>query len=144
MSIYFFVYAGYMRQQSRHLPAFLLLELFVAPQHGGALLQQLNTRMPELNADSGALYRALTQMEKAGEVVSQWDTSIPGPARRIYSIAPAGVAKLRDWEKDIAQRYSMLGKFLQECRRLLGEPAAVEVSPKKRPRLERGRSVGKA
>lgn len=107
-----------MRQQSRHLPAFILLELLTSPCHGGALQSHLNLRLPGLNADSGAVYRTLLKMEQEGEVESRWDTSQPGPAKRIYSITLAGEQRLRDWEREIVRRRLILDHFLHEYQRL--------------------------
>jgi DNA-binding PadR family transcriptional regulator len=109
-----------MRQQSRHLPAFILLELVSAPRHGGALQTYLNAQLPGLNADSGAVYRALLRMEQDGEIVSVWDTSKPGPARRIYTITSVGRARLEEWKQEIEQRRGLLDHFLQEHSRLVG------------------------
>ena len=114
----FSVMMGIMRQQSRHLPAFILLELLSAPQHGGALQTSLNGRLPGLNADSGAVYRALTKLEKNGEVTSEWDTSDRGPARHVYQITQLGIESLKEWEKDISCRRGILDHFLLEYHRL--------------------------
>jgi PadR family transcriptional regulator len=40
----------------------------------------------------GTVYRTLRQMEKNGDVASTWETTKPGPARRMYSITDAGEA----------------------------------------------------
>ena len=102
-----------MRQQSRHLPAFILLHLAGGPSHGGALQTELNSVLPGLKADSGAVYRALLRMEEEGEVKSRWDSSIPGPARRIYSITGAGFKRLEEWKSDIEIRRGILDYFLE-------------------------------
>jgi DNA-binding PadR family transcriptional regulator len=107
-----------MRQQSRHLPAFILLELVAAPQHGGALQTGLNARLPGLNADSGAVYRALQRMEQDGEIESRWDTSNPGPARRIYTVTSLGLVRLAEWKEDISRRRAILDHFLREYGKL--------------------------
>lgn len=112
-----------MRQQSRHLPAFILLELLSAPQHGGALQTALNGRMPGLNADSGAVYRALGKLEEGGEVTSEWDTSERGPAKHVYQITAKGIESLKEWEKDIARRRGILDHFLTEYHRLVKPPS---------------------
>ena len=109
-----------MRQQSRHLPAFILLELLTGPCHGGALQSSLNLRLPGLNADSGAVYRTLLRLEQDGEVESKWDTSQSGPARRVYSITEVGEGRLREWEKEIVRRRMILDHFLNEFERLMG------------------------
>jgi PadR family transcriptional regulator, regulatory protein PadR len=106
-----------MRHQSRHLPAFILLELLSGARHGGALQSSLNERLPDLNADSGAVYRALNKMEEDGEVSSKWDTTMRGPARHIYKITERGAARLEEGEKDISRRHAILSHFLKEYRR---------------------------
>ncbi len=47
--------------------------------------------------DGSGIYRFLKTMESKGLVVSAWDTSQPGPARRTYQITPAGECCLRTW-----------------------------------------------
>ncbi|MGO9546744.1 MAG: PadR family transcriptional regulator [Rhodomicrobium sp.] len=106
------------RQQSRHLPAFVLLMLAEAPRHGGALHSALNGRLPALKADSAAVYRTLQQLEKAGEVSSQWDTSGTGPAIRVYELTAAGWKKLEFWLEDIKGRLESLQYFVTEYARL--------------------------
>lgn len=99
------------RQQSRHLPAFILLALADCPAHGGALMSGLNARFPALKADTAAVYRALQQLEKNGELVSRWDTSGKGPAIRIYSVSVDGLAALEAWKQDIDARIALLHDF---------------------------------
>src|SRR5262245_7842828 len=45
----------------------------------------------------GTFYRILRQMEKDGMVSSTWDTSVAGPARRVYSITQVGETYLKCW-----------------------------------------------
>ncbi len=92
------------RRQSRHLPAFILLLLAENPMHGGALQSALKARLPALKADSAAVYRTLQQLEKDGELQSEWNTSGSGPAIRIYRLTPAGWRKLEFWLEDIKSR----------------------------------------
>jgi DNA-binding PadR family transcriptional regulator len=106
------------RQQSRHLPAFILLLLAETPAHGGALMAALNARFPALKADTAAVYRALQQMEKNGELHSKWDTSGKGPAIRVYQLSKAGREKLVFWRQDIQERISGLQEFLRAYDRL--------------------------
>jgi PadR family transcriptional regulator, regulatory protein PadR len=44
-------------------------------------------------ADRGFVYRTLRAMEAEGLVASAWDPSPSGPARRTYTVTPAG----RNW-----------------------------------------------
>ncbi|MGO8951981.1 MAG: PadR family transcriptional regulator [Rhodomicrobium sp.] len=114
---------NFSRQQSRHLAAFVLLMLAEAPRHGGALQTALNSRLPALRADSAAVYRTLQQLEKAGELHSDWDTSGSGPAIRVYRITPAGWKKLESWLEDIKSRLESLQYFVREYARLVGDGA---------------------
>ena len=92
------------RRQSRHLPAFVLLLLAETPMHGGALQTALNARLPALKADLAAVYRTLQQLEKDGEVLSEWNVAGAGPAIRVYRLTPAGWQKLEFWREDIQRR----------------------------------------
>lgn len=69
-------------------------------------------------ADTGAVYRALQQLELDGEVESNWDTSIPGPARKIYKLTPVGWEKLDHWKEDIELRLKNLTFFLTTYKRV--------------------------
>jgi len=106
------------RQQSRHLPAFVLLLLAENPMHGGALQSALKARLPALKADSAAVYRTLQQLEKDGELQSEWNTSGSGPAIRIYQLTTAGWRKLEFWLEDIKGRLDSLQYFVAAYARL--------------------------
>ena len=101
-----------LRQQSRHLPAFILLLLTETPLHGGALQSALIEKFQVLKADSGSVYRTLQQLEEHNEVVSEWDTSGKGPAVRIYKLTKGGWDKLDLWKIDIQERIKSLEIFL--------------------------------
>ena len=58
--------------------------------HGGALQAALNVRVPSLRADSAAIYRALKQLEKDGDLEAEWDMSSGGPAICVYRLKPHG------------------------------------------------------
>ncbi len=107
-----------LRQQSRHLPAFILLLLTETPLHGGALQSALKEKFPILKADSASVYRTLQQLEKNSEVVSEWDTSGKGPAIRIYKLTKAGGDKLDFWKIDIQERIKNLEIFLSSYKRV--------------------------
>src|SRR5437763_1760623 len=75
----------------------LLLPLREQPAHGDDLLE----RLPELTGseplDMGNLYRLLRGLESEELVSSEWDSSSPGPAKRRYTITPAGEQLLDHW-----------------------------------------------
>jgi PadR family transcriptional regulator, regulatory protein PadR len=106
------------RQQSRFLPAFVLLLLAEAPMHGGALQGALRERVPDIKADSAAVYRTLQQLEKTGELRSKWDTRGSGPAIRIYELTAAGWKKLDAWYEDVSCRLRNLQYFVDGHARL--------------------------
>jgi DNA-binding PadR family transcriptional regulator len=106
------------RRQTRHLPAFVLLALAQAPRHGGALHAALQERLPGLKVDTAAVYRTLQALEAEGELAAAWDTSIPGPARKVYSLTPLGRQRLAAWRDDIKMRLDLLTQFLDAYDRL--------------------------
>lgn len=109
------------RQQYRHLPAFILLVLAQGEAHGGAIYSALNDNLPLFQADTGAIYRTLQQMEKEGAVTSVWNITESGPARKIYRITPAGWNKLDSWKHDIELRRANLNYFLTTYEKLKGQ-----------------------
>jgi PadR family transcriptional regulator, regulatory protein PadR len=68
----------------------------------------------------GTLYRVLRQMEKDGMVISTWDTSVGGPARRMYSITQAGEAYLKLWADSLDQYQTLVDTLV---RLYTGQPA---------------------
>lgn len=105
-------------QQYRHLEAFILLVLAEGEVHGGAIHTVLAERLPVFKADTGAVYRALQQLEQKGEVLFAWDTAERGPAKKIYRITPVGWERLEFWKQDIEQRLSNLNYFISAYEQL--------------------------
>lgn len=99
-------------QQYRHLEAFILMVLAEGEIHGGAIHAALTERLPVFKADTGAVYRALQQLEQKGEVSFTWDMGMRGPARKIYQITSAGWEKLEFWKDDIEMRLRNLNYFI--------------------------------
>lgn len=75
------------RKPLRTVLLFLLAE---EPGHGYALISRLQP-MGFNPASPARLYRALGWLEQRGFIQAHWDTTGPGPARRIYRIALKGV-----------------------------------------------------
>ncbi|MGI8535504.1 MAG: PadR family transcriptional regulator [Mycobacteriales bacterium] len=86
----------------------LLLLLAEGTSHGYELLDQV-AGLGLTRADPGGLYRCLRAMEEEGLVLSAWEPSTSGPARRTYSLTPDG----RDW-------LHALSGSLAEVSRVLG------------------------
>ena len=92
-------------------PALLLL-LSERAGHGYDLLDRLAELIPE-RIDMGNLYRLLRGMEAHGLVTSEWDSSLPGPAKRTYAITDAGRELLRAWAKALRQTQKVVNDFIE-------------------------------
>lgn len=71
------------------LPSAILDCVEDAPLHGYAIGQALGARgfgVPR----GGSLYPALARLEESGSIVAEWVPGPSGPARRQYTLTPAG------------------------------------------------------
>ncbi len=93
-------------------PALLML-LRERPAHGYELLDALAELHPGERVDMGNLYRALRALEEDGLVASEWDAEAPGPAKRVYSLAPAGERVLADWAAALVRARDRIDGFLR-------------------------------
>lgn len=93
-------------------PAVLLL-LAERPTHGYELLEQLPELIGVERVDIGNLYRFLRGLEREGLVTSKWDADLPGPAKRTYTLTPAGRAALDAWAGAIDALRGSLAEFLE-------------------------------
>ena len=67
--------------------------------------------------DVGQMYRTLRSLEKAGLVVSCWQGSEAGPARRTYHISERGTGTLEKLVEEIASGHRLTGEFLNHYSR---------------------------
>ncbi|MGJ9459986.1 poly-beta-hydroxybutyrate-responsive repressor [Oceanobacillus sp. CF4.6] len=88
----------------------LLLHLKDWNAHGYELMQKL-TLFGFQSVDHGNFYRILRQLEKDELVISEWDTTSSGPAKRIYSITSEGEKYLDLWANSLGQYQKMLDQF---------------------------------
>jgi PadR family transcriptional regulator PadR len=93
-------------------PAVLLL-LRDGPRHGYDLLE----RIPDLaggegTVDLGNLYRLLRALEREGLVTSEWDSSLPGPAKRTYELTASGRDLLDGWAEALRDAGALVEGFL--------------------------------
>ena len=105
----------------RFIEPVLLLLLAERPMHGYELLE----RVPELaredrRVDLGNLYRLLRALEEEGIVTSQWDESLPGPAKRVYGLTEAGHALLGEWSAALGAARELIGAFIDRYERREG------------------------
>ena len=92
-------------------PALLLL-LRERPAHGYDLLERLPDLTGEQRVEMGNLYRLLRALEEESLVSSEWDADSPGPAKRRYSITPAGQHLLEHWVEALRTSQERTSHFL--------------------------------
>jgi DNA-binding PadR family transcriptional regulator len=99
-------------------PAILVL-LAEGPLHGYRLAERIG-EMPMFGGtkpDGSGVYRFLKTMESMGHVVSSWDTSESGPAKKAYQITPSGRCCLRQWVKTLEEYREALTFLLKAARK---------------------------
>ena len=93
-------------------PALLLL-LHERPRHGYDLLEHIPALVGDgAEVDLGNLYRLLRGLEAEGLVSSEWDVEASGPARRIYTLTPAGARLLDAWASALRATGDVIATFL--------------------------------
>jgi PadR family transcriptional regulator PadR len=98
-------------------PVTLFLLKTKGKSHGYDLVGALNEyALSDSIVEPGALYRTLRRLEENGYVVSVWDVSGGGPARRIYELTPAGDVHLQEWGAVLDRLSQSLGRFVLDLR----------------------------
>jgi poly-beta-hydroxybutyrate-responsive repressor len=90
----------------------LLLFVYMKPSHGYELIQNYNKLHSNEEVEPGTIYRNLRRMEKNGFLISSWQTSESGPARRLYQITEKGIKALDEAAIKIEQQKNQLEHFL--------------------------------
>ena len=93
--------------------AAILLLLGERPGHGYDLLERLPTVTGEARVDVGNLYRVLRTLEEQGLVTSEWDESVPGPAKRTYELTDDGREALERWVAALAETRDRIDRLLE-------------------------------
>lgn len=93
--------------------AALLLLLRERKAHGYHLLERLPELTGEERVDVGNLYRALRALEEQGFVSSEWDDTVPGPAKRTYELTDAGAEALGRWAASLSETRDRIDRFLK-------------------------------
>ncbi|MDQ0285258.1 poly-beta-hydroxybutyrate-responsive repressor [Desulfofundulus luciae] len=100
-------------------PAILII-LTEANLHGYKIVQRL-AETPMFNGDEPdptGVYRCLKAMEKRGLIVSCWDISRTGPAKRFYRITEGGKECLRRWIETLEEYQRIIGMLLSEAKKV--------------------------
>lgn len=111
-----------------HLRFCLLLLVAERPGHGYDLVERLRPFGYE-HDDPAQTYRALHWLEGAGLVRPTWETTGPGPARRVFSVTAAGQRIVEQGAATLRQRTRNLEAHLdqQQAKRLevVSEPQGI-------------------
>ena len=117
-----------MESLPRHyLRACLLLLIRNGPAYGYNLREQL-TDLGVVQDDWGRLYRTLRVMEREGQLLSCWENSEAGPARRTYHLTDKGRAELDRWVGSVTEAQAVVDRFLVRYK----APGFVDVSADRR------------
>jgi PadR family transcriptional regulator PadR len=81
----------------------------------GALQEHALT---DAKIERAALYRTLRQLERNGNVVSEWDVETGGPARRIYKLTPRGERHLDEWATVLEHVSKSMSHFVKAAHTL--------------------------
>jgi DNA-binding PadR family transcriptional regulator len=92
--------------------------LFLLKRKGGSYGYELATELREFaftdsEIEIAALYKTLRQLEMNGCVRSRWDLQDSGPARRVYTLTPAGEHHLEEWIAVLEQISASMTRFVQ-------------------------------
>ena len=103
-------------------PALLIL-LTRSELCGYRVVQQLS-EMPMFDGEkpnASGVYRALSAMAEEELVTASWDTSAPGPAKRLYHITDKGRACLGVWLETLAKYRDSINDLLAAGNDALGK-----------------------
>jgi PadR family transcriptional regulator, regulatory protein PadR len=110
-------HGGHRRRRGGRIERFqvaaILLLLSERPGHGYDLLERLPAVIEEERVDVGNLYRVLRSLEEQGLVASEWDETLPGPAKRTYELTDAGRRLLDRWAEALRQAQDVIGGFIR-------------------------------
>ncbi len=124
------------------LQPFLLVALEQWQSHGYELIRRMSAFGFD-TLDRGSVYRTLRQLEKDGLVVSGWDTSKDGPARRLYSVTDDGRIYLDTWAASLRGYQLVLNQFFS----MHASPTAandVDGSPQAPSETDPGRATNRS
>jgi DNA-binding PadR family transcriptional regulator len=101
----------------------ILIVLTEGALHGYRVVERISA-MPMLagdKPDASGVYRFLKSMETKKLVVSEWDTSQPGPAKKTYRMTASGQRCLRQWIKTLEEYRDSITLLLKVARKTLAE-----------------------
>lgn len=102
------------------------LVLYLLKKHGKTygyeLMRALHEHtLTDSTVEPGALYRTLRRLEENQFVISNWDASGAGPARRIYELTAVGEEHLLEWMVVMDHLAGSMTKLVAEVRGLFSK-----------------------
>lgn len=97
----------------------ILAVLAEGPVHGYALAERIGA-MPGFaghKPDVSGVYRFLKAMQRKGLVVSAWDLSETGPAKKTYQLTEQGRQCLRRWVRTLEEYREGIAALLKTTRK---------------------------
>lgn len=81
--------------------------------HGYVIMQKLvaSGLFGETPPDATGVYRVLKTMESDGSLVSAWDTSESGPAKKCYTITNRGMKCLVNWRATLFEHQEFVSRL---------------------------------
>lgn len=99
--------------------------------HGYELIGALQDHaLTDSTVEPGALYRTLRRLEENAFVVSRWDVSGTGPARRLYELTEAGEEHLLEWRVILDHLAKSMSRFVDEMDALTGDAKPSFAAPR--------------
>lgn len=96
-------------------PVVLYLLQKNGPSYGYELAGALKEHaLTDASIERAALYRTLQRLEANGYVMSEWDSSSPGPARHNYRLTACGAEHLREWGVVLGALSLSMARFVDE------------------------------
>ncbi len=89
---------------------YILLAVSLQRAHGYLIEEYLKSQ-GFFALEMSTLYRTLRQLEKDGLLMSTWESSAAGPARRVYSLTDVGQSWLDSWSSALNTYRSMIDRF---------------------------------
>jgi DNA-binding PadR family transcriptional regulator len=101
----------------------VLAVLAEGPLHGYRLAERIGA-LPSFGGekpDVSGVYRYLKAMQRKGLVLSSWNLSESGPAKKTYEVTPAGRRCLRRWVRTLEHYRDAIAALLTTARRAAGK-----------------------
>jgi len=99
-------------------PVVLLLLKKKGRSYGYDLSADLDRHaLTDAEIERGALYRALRQLEKNGNVTSTWDIQDSGPAKRMYRLTAQGERHLDEWAVVLEHVSKAMARFVAQTKK---------------------------